>query len=165
MDKKGQVNLGLIVMVFITVLVGVVLFQVISQEVGRATTTSEINVTLGAVTNGTDVYMTDWRSISSPIIINGTTGSTIAAGNYTITNNAIDPTTGGLSIRIEPHADSPEVSSQVWNISGTAQPVTYIADSGGRALAGMIAIFFALAIAIIALEPTLRGGILNLIGR
>ncbi|KKM03669.1 hypothetical protein LCGC14_1772070, partial [marine sediment metagenome] len=39
---------------------------------------------------------------------------------------------------------------------------TYVAESGARSVIGLIAIFFALAVMVVALEPTLRQNLLNL---
>jgi len=156
MDKKGQIGLGLILVVFMTILVGVILFQAIAQEVGGATsTTTVVETSLGTATNGTAIYLTDYRALSDVVIINGTTaGGVVGSGNYTVTNNVVDPTTGGLAVSILPAA-SEGYYSQTWYLNATAQPTTYIAESGGRAVAGLIVIFFALAIAVVALYPTL----------
>jgi hypothetical protein len=158
MNKKGEIGLGVIVITFITILVGVIFFQVIAQEAGSSTTLDTlVNTSMGLVTNETTVYLEDYRNIASPVIVasNGSDVNELAAGNYTLTNNAINPTTGSLSVSILPEADG-LYSGKQWNISGTAQPVTYIAESGARAVAGLIAIFFALAVLLVALIPTLR---------
>ena len=164
MNKKGQVvskELGLIIIVAITLIVGVIFFQLIAQQVGESTNTIAVaNHTLDTVVNGTTQYLTDYRAISSVLVYNktngtaGTQGPEIGSGNYTVTNNVIHPTTGALTVSILPDATSDVIG--IWYISGTAQPLTYIADSGGRTVAGLIAIFFALAVAVVALTPTLR---------
>ena len=165
MNKKGQMEVGGIIVAAITIIVGVILFVAIAQEVGSSTSTITLaNLTLGTQTNGTTTYLTAYRAISNVVIVgNGSTPLQLSSGNYTITNNVIDPTTGGLSVSILPTADL--YSGTGWNISGTAQATDYIADSAGRAIAGLIAVFFALAILVVALTPTLRGGVLNLIGK
>ena len=143
------------------------LFMLIGLKFISGTNTYPIvNVSLGVVTNGTDIYLTDYRALSSVVMINGTSWESIHAGNWTLTNNVIDPTTSQLSVRISPNADFPQYSAGgVWLLSATAQPTTYIADSGARSVAGLIAIFFALAIAVVALTPTLRSGVLELMGK
>ena len=172
MNKKGEVNMfGIILVSFMAIIVGVILFQVIAQTVGDSTNTvSVVNESLDTVVNGTLQYLTDYRSISSVVILNETDPSGFTAnetlltsGNYTITNNVIHPTTGDLCVSIEPTASANVKSA--WQVSATAQPLTYIADSGGRAMAALIVIFFALAVAVIALEPTLRSGVLDAIGK
>jgi hypothetical protein len=161
MKKKGQadIGIGVILITFITVLVGVIFFQSIAQQAGEGTSLVTVTeLSLGTQTNGTTYYLTDYRALSDVVIRSDTT--TLDDGNYTVTNNVIDPTTGGLAVSILPAS---EYSGQTWVLNATAQPVTYIAESGGRAMAGLIAIFFALAVAVVALIPTLRSGVLNMI--
>lgn len=159
MNKKGEVGIGTIVVVFITIVVGVILFQTIAQQVGESTNTVSINKTLSTAVNGTAQYLTDYRSVSSVIVYN-TTGGIVGSGNYTVVNNAIDPTTGSLSISITPDA-SAGYAGYVWKLAGTAEPVDYIGDSGGRTVATLIVVFFALAVLVVALYPTMKSGVFN----
>lgn len=163
MDKKGQIEVGAILITAITLIVGVILFTAISQQVGSTTTLVTPNVTLNTVVNGTAQYLTDYKSLTSVVVQNETGGSIVAAGNYTVTNNFIHPTTGALSVKILPDASTNVLTA--WYVSGTAQPLDYIDDSAGRAIAGLIAVFFALAIAVVAMTPALRSGLMNLIGK
>jgi len=164
MNKKGQEGLGMIIVVAITLIVGVILFTAISQQVGTSTSTiTVVNESIDTVVNGTAQYFTGYRALSDVVILNETGTTILLATNYTITNNVINPTTGALSVRIVP--DATEIFKSAWRVSGTAQGTDYIADSGSRAVAGMIAIFFALAIAVVALTPTLRSNLLSALGR
>jgi len=166
-SKKAQAfNIGVIMVVFISILVGVIFFQTIAQESGTSTNLATIvQENIGNATNGTAIYL-DYRSLSNVIIMNGTAtgGTVVAAGNYTITNNVIDPSDGTLSVSILPKAVF-GLYSKTWYMNATAQRTTYIPDSGGRAIVGLIAIFFALAVIVVALEPTLRSGVLDMINR
>jgi len=157
MNKKAEVGkeLGAILIVFITILLGVILFQAIAQESGKATT-------LGAYTNFTttlaapeeSIYLTDIKHISSIVIENcSAAGAVFDAGNYSVTNNFVHD--GALTVRITTTAGSNYNLTAV-NISGVTQPLTYIDDSGARSMVPLIAIFFALALAVVALVPTLR---------
>jgi len=159
--------------VFISILVGVIFFQTIAQESGTSTNLATIvEENIGTATNGTTIYL-DYRSLSNVILINGTAtgGAVIAAGNYTLTNNVIDPSDGTLSVSILPKAGAGlygktwYMNATTWYMNATAQRTTYIPDSGGRAIVGLIAIFFALAVIVVALEPTLRSGVLDMINR
>tara|TARA_R100001530_G_C4318319_1_gene154972 strand:+ start:61 stop:564 length:504 start_codon:yes stop_codon:yes gene_type:complete len=167
MNRKGQgaLGIGIIITVFITVIVGVILFQAIAQESGRSTSlTTVVEEDIGTITNGTAIYL-DYRFLSDIIMQNGTAGGVVVnAGNWTLTNNIINPSNGQLSVRIVPEANTGYYGVN-WFMNATAQPTTYVADSAGRAIVGLIAIFFALAIAIVALEPTLRSGVLNMLGK
>lgn len=170
MNRKGETNtLGIIIIVAVTLIVGVTLFQVIAQEVGKSTNTITLsNATVGTMTNGTTIYLTDYRAISNVVIFNETGDVPIPSTNYTLTNNVIDPTTGGLSVSIEPNVTV--TAPYAFNvgtatIDGVAQPTTYIAESGGRAMANLIVIFFALVIAVVALTPSLRNEVMSWIGK
>lgn len=158
MNKKGQ-NVNLMIGVFISVIVGLVLFQVIAQNVGGSTNTvAVVNESLGVITNGTDIYLTNYRAISDVVIYNTTGNVIIAAGNYTITNNALD-TNNALSVAVNGNAST---KFNTWSISGTGQPVTYISDSGSRSVAALIVIFFALMILAVAMTPVLREKMLDM---
>lgn len=164
MNKKGQnaLGIGIIMVVFITIIVGVILFTAIAQQAGDVTNTVDLadtQATLGA--NGDSIYL-DYRSLGGTVVIENSTGGVIAAGNYTITNNALDPSDGTLSVQIQ--TDTTEYENELVNItSAGTQPQTYVGGAA-NSITGLIAIFFALAIAIVALTPTLRSGVLNAVG-
>ena len=164
-NKKGQLNLGIILVSFIAIIVGVVLFQAIAQEAGSATgLTSLTDYSLGTQTNATTYYIDNYRDLGTYTIYGNGTVAPVAltAGNYTVVENIVNPTTGALAVSILPAS---EYTATVWQINATdVQASTYVSDSAARSIVGLIAIFFALAIAIIALEPTLRSGVLNMIG-
>ena len=154
-------GLSVILVAFMAIIVGVVLFQTIAQEVGSSVNTvTVVNASLGTADNATTVYLTDYRSISDVVIYNESGKEIVPANNYTVTNNVLNDDEE-LAISVLPDGAWTEFQGYTWTISGTAQPVTYIASSGGRAMASLIVIFFALAIAVVALEPTLREGILS----
>ncbi|HDK42072.1 MAG TPA: hypothetical protein ENG87_01730 [Candidatus Pacearchaeota archaeon] len=164
MNKKGQSavgGLGMFMVIFITVIVGVVLFQTIAQNVGSSINTVSVDMNITTPANGGVYNFTNYRALSSVTITNATGGETIAAGNYTIANNQV--VNGALATTLT--VDDAEYASSLWNVAATGQPLTYIADSGGRAMASLIVIFFALLIAFVALEPTLRSGILEALGK
>ncbi len=159
MNKKGQMGVGMIVLIAITIIIGAIFLEVIAQEVGGATSTIAItNESISTVVNDTAQYL-DYRALSDVVVINATNGTAafttlgpvVGSGNYTITNNVINPTTGGLAVRILPDADAKHKSA--WKISATAQPTTYIADSGSRAMANLIVVMFALAILAAVIGP------------
>ena len=161
MNNKGQ-SMQMLVIVFIALIVGVILFQTVAQNVGEATNLGSIvNTSLATVVNGTTQYITDYRAISDVIIINETNNVVIAAGNYTITNNVVY--NGALAISILPATDIGLKTA--WKVSGTVQPLTYIDDAGSRSMASLIVIFFALAVGLIALYPVYESKVLELIGR
>lgn len=161
MNKKGQALNG-ILLTFIGIVVGVILFTAVSQEVGNSTNTVAVaNTTLATTVNGTAQYITGYKAISSVVVYNAT-GGTIASGNYTIENNVVY--NGALAIKITPTVNS-AIYLSAWKVSGTAEPTGYISDSAARNVAGLIAIFFALAIAVVALTPTFQGKLLEAFGK
>lgn len=162
MNIKGQLGVGTIIVTAIALIAGVIFFQSIAQQVGSSTSTVAVaNETLDSVVNGTSQYLTNYRALSDVVILNATDPSgftpnatVIGSGNYTVTNNVIDPTTGGLSVQITPDATAGWTSA--WQVSGTGQKPDYIADAGGRSMASLIVIFFALALVAAALYPVLK---------
>ncbi len=168
MNKKGEsdIGFGALIVVFMAIIVGVVFFQVIAQEVGRSTNTVTLeNVSLGSAAVDDTAQYLNYRALSGVVIFNATGDVPVPTSNYTVTNNVINPTTGALSVSITPNTPSAGYELGVWTVDATAQPTTYVAESGGRAVVGLITIFFALAIAIVAIEPTLRSRILESMGR
>jgi hypothetical protein len=159
--KKGQAGFGGILVAFISIIVGVTLFVVISQTVGTSTDTVAVaNVSLGAtVVNGTTQYLTGYVALSDVVIYNETDDALIPSTNYTVTNHVVY--NGAEAVSILPQTTSDLKS--VWQVSGTAEPQGYIGGAG-RSMALLIPIFFALLIAVLALEPTLRGGLKDLMG-
>ena len=160
--KKGEMEeLGMIILVAITLIVGVIFFQAISQEVGKTTTISGLtNSTQTLAAADASIYLTDYRALSDVVITNATGAyQLINSANYTVTNNVVY--NGNLAVQIETTTDS-EYGEVSVNISAVAQKVTYIPNSGARAVAGLIGIFFALAVLVVALSPTLRSGVLDM---
>lgn len=162
-NKKGEINVGTLMVVFISVIVGVILFTAVAQQVGTTTNTVTLaNYTATAAANGESFYITDYKGITVSSITNGTTGTALEeTTDYTVTNNVVY--NGALATQVTVNADTYE--SETWAINGVAQPLTYISDSGSRSVASLIAIFFALMIALVALVPTLRSGVLEMVGK
>lgn len=153
MENKNY--LGLLLVAFLAIVVGVVLLQSAADQVAITTNTIAYNNTFGSdIVNETTQYLTDIRAIGGTIVVvNRTNGVVIGAGNYTITNNVAY--NGGLAVSMKPVINN-EIYAYGWRISGTAQPIGYIDDTAGRSIANLIIIFFALAIAVIAIYPTLK---------
>jgi hypothetical protein len=161
--KKGQIGIGMFLMAFIGIVVGISLFLAVAQGVGTATSTvNVVNKSLGLVSNSTTVYLTDYRSISNVVVYNATT-QVVNAANYTVTNDVVN--NGALSVSFLAINTTGYTGAggvpYTWYISGTAQPVDYVGGAG-RQIALLIPIFFALLIAVIALEPTLRSKVLEM---
>ena len=160
MNNKGQTGqVGLVVMLAIVVIVGAIFIQASAQNVGTTTNTVEVaNTSIATVVNGTAQYLTNYRALSDVEIYNETNGTVgfkgikLAAANYTITNNVVH--NGALSVKITP--DASEAFKSAWLVSGTAQPLTYIDDGGGRSIAGLIVILMALALMAVVVGNAVR---------
>ena len=146
-------KIGIIVSLFVAIIVGVVLLQSSAQNVGDAVNTVTIaNQSLTSnIVNGTPQYLTNIKSISNVVVYNET-GGIVGAGNYTITNNVIYNGQEAVSIV----GDTTAAYKSKWKISGTAQPLGYIADSGGRSVASLVVILAALAIVAVVLYPSIK---------
>lgn len=159
MNRKGEIGLAIIVMAFVTILVGVILFQAIEQEVGKSTTLINVINSTQAWTVNTTFYISGYKVFNDVTITNASSGHVVPAGNYTVTNNVLHPTSGELTVSVIPNGGQDLVleATGSWNVSSeNAQTLTYVPESGARSIATLIGIFFALAILIVSLSPTVR---------
>ena len=154
-NRKGQVGVGLFMALFISVIVGLVLFQGSAVFVAQATDTQVSNnrtYTLGAI--GTTIDLAGQELIDTPVVTNATNSAQIVpTSNYSITEG-ISTITGLKRIRLTSLGGN--YSSTSVNISYTFGPEGYIDDAGGRSVADLVLIFSALLIAVVALTPSLR---------
>jgi len=164
MNRKGAegITIGAIIMVFVGVIFGlVILTDGISNQVASITQTATVvNSTQTFPAAGANLTLTG-QLVSDFIATNSTDGVTIGTGNYTIYNMQL--LNGELTALLE--ANTTPYNSQDVNLSYTYEPFGYQTNSGSRALLGLIIIFAALAIAVFALVPTLRSGVLQLVSR
>ncbi len=170
MDKKGEntmAGIGIFIGVFVIVIVGIALFQASAQNVGQVQDllTIENRSLTGPAVDGTAQFFTDIKFIESVLVFNATGDVEVPADNYTIANNVIN--NGALVVSITPTTVAVELGMEAgtWTIDGTAQPLGFIPESGARSVAGLIAIFFALAIAVISMTPSLRSEVLRMMGK
>lgn len=158
MNNKGQTGIGALLLVFVAVIVGVALFQSSAQSIGSAVNTVTLaNTTIDTPANGTAYVFSGYRSLSSVVVYNGS--ALVPSTNYTVANDQI--VNGLLVATITPTA-SAEYREYDWNVSAIAQPDTYIADGGARSITSLVLVFSALAIAVVALVPSLRSGVLDI---
>lgn len=162
MNRQGQMDLGVILIVFITVIVSVVLFTTAAQLIGDSTNTVTVaNITFETPANGTagNIFGKSWTSL---VVYNATDDFLIDSNNYTLANNQV--VNGVLTATLTPDA-SIEWADFDWHLSGVVEPTTYISSGGGRAIANIIVVFFALAIVVVALSPTFRNKALDFVSR
>lgn len=154
--KKGQVGMGLVLVAFVAIIVALALYTGALPFIGTATNTQVlVNQTFTSpAASGSTVDLVGQELLDTPIVTNATGALLIEDANYTIAEavSAVD----GLK-RITYTADTAEFNDQELNVSYSYGAEGYIDNSGGRSIATLIAIFAALAVAVIALVPTLRG--------
>ena len=167
-NKKGSSDFGMtgtILVVAIAIIVGLILFTATAQQIGESVNTVTVNNrTITAPAVGGVYNITDFRSISSFSMVNTTGGQIAGSTNYTIANNQISPTTGALQSTITMNSTASTFAGIAVNISFVGQPLTYIDDSGGRAVTNIILIFLAIAIALVALYPLYGNQLRDLLG-
>ena len=174
MNNKGQgVNLGLLITVAITIIVGLVLLVPVAQEAGFNTdkiTYTNVSTPIGA--NGSYYNWTDMTVIDSIEVYNYTNASgimttiepvlIIAAGNYTTYNEVVVGDVEVSQYRVE----NALFASTAYglNITRIGEAPTYIGGGAGS-ITKLIIVFFAIGIMVIALIPTTRSKILEAFGR
>lgn len=167
MNNKAENSnmIGVLIMTFITIIVGVILLIAAAEQIGITTDSTLFNSTVTAAANASSIDLEGQDILSTPIVVNGTNNETnaspIITGDFEFTE-IVSLTTGvkTISMRtiIATHA------SEVVNVTYDYGSDGYIDNSGGRALASIILVFMALAIMVVALTPVLRNGLKDLMG-
>ena len=161
MNKKGQIGVGSIVIVAIAIIVGLVLLQASSAPVATITdTVTNVNTSFTAPGGLGQTVTLLGQANRNLIVVNGTNGVVIPASNYTIRNYVVS--NGQLISTLEPNG----LTTLGWQnktilVTATTEPYGYDTNGGGRAIASLIIVFFALAIAVIALLIILKSGIIE----
>jgi hypothetical protein len=162
MNKKGQDSLsymGVIIGIFVTIIVVLALFQSSAQNMSAAVNTLVLdNKSYTAPASEVTIDLLGQELLSTPVVINGTSEAAVPTTNYTIAEG-ISTTTGLKVIQYTSHAIG--YAGEPVNITYTYGADGYIEDSGARSVAGIILIFAALAVAIVALVPTLRNSLID----
>lgn len=165
MNKKGQTArlVSTLIVIAIAVVVGVVLLQASAQNVGQVRDLVTVsNATLGTLVNGTTTYITDYKSCTSFKVWNATGDVEVPSAGLTTTNNVVY--NGQEAISVLPNvAEGYKVADSTYD--GICQPLTYEPNAGNRAIALLIVVMFALAIGVVALTPTLRSGVMDMLGK
>jgi hypothetical protein len=162
MNKRGLgdgITIGSFILMFVAIIVAVSLLTGgITGNVGILTTKSVItNQTITFPSNITSVTLRG-QAVDS-VVVKNASGFTIPSGNYTISNYVVSngqliSTITGVGLLF---------SGNATNISYVSEPYGYDTNGGGRVIANLIIIFAALAIAVVALVPVLRNGVIDLV--
>ena len=162
MNSKGQINIGGILIAFIGVIVGLLLFQAMNPFIGDATGKNSITVENSTTTlpaSGSPVDFDGQELIGSATVTNASGGQIVPTTNYTFAEGVGSDGVKGLIFE----GTSGSYVGQSVNLSYSAYPDGYIDNAGGRSIALLIPIFAALLIMVIALVPSLRSGLMDMI--
>jgi len=166
MNKKGittgGITIGAFIITAVALIVGLTLFSgSIAGNIGTLTQTIQVtNETITAPAAGGNTTLRG-QAATSFIATNATSGAVIPSTNYTITNYNLNSATGVIEAKLTIKAGT--YAGQPWNVSYIYEPLGYVKESGGRTIAGLVGIFVALAILVVALVPSLRGGLSDLV--
>jgi len=161
MNRKGiTVTIGAIILTFVGVIFALaILTGGLTDPIAQVTQTFDVdNETHTFPENGTNLQLTG-QAISNVEVTNASGGEVVPTSNYSIYNrlNVNGVLTAGIT------GDGSAYHGNSTNISFTYEPFGYDTNSGGRAIAGLIIIFAALAIAVFTLIPTLKSGVLEML--
>jgi len=160
MNRKGEGEVSMILVVAISLIAGLVIYGAIVSEVGKMTTTSMIyNQTYTAPATGVVIDLDGVELIGTPIVYNESTGDVVPTSNYTI-DEGISATTSQKTIRYTSLGGL--YDSVGINVTYERGNDGYIAGSGARSMVALIAVFAALALAVVALTPVFRSGVMDL---
>ena len=165
MNKKGvsNISLGIILMVFIGIIVALALYTGgIAPAVGVSTTIPSMvgNQTVTAGASGACVELANGQRAISGYQLNATNNSYVISGNFTYNQRIGADGLIASALCTIAIAGNTYANSSV-NVSYTYEPDGYMSDSGSRSIFAIIAVFVALAIAVIALYPTLKVAVDN----
>lgn len=158
MNKKAQGQVSYVAIsigIFIAIIMGLVLFQASASNIGQSITSGEYNGTaVGTVYDltaaGTETVLTGQELLSTPLVINRTGAAIDCSTNVTIAEG-VDSISGVKRVIMTTvavyDADDRGFCREV-NVSYDYGPEGYIDSSGGRSIASLILIFFAVAIGI-----------------
>jgi len=161
--KKAEMNgLGMILIAFVGIVVGIALYTTLFGYVGQMTgdQVDVVNQTLITPANGAIADLTGQELVGTPVVSNGT--FIITTGNYSVTE-CVKASTGLKGVCYK--TLTAYGAAQRYNITYSYYADGYVDSSGGRGMVLLIPIFAALAIAVVALTPTLREGFLDMIGK
>lgn len=167
MNSRGQQGdmLKMIIVAFMAIIVGISLFIAAGADIAETTNTVTVSEqTLTAPAANASINLNGKLVESGYTFVNATGRELITIpGNFTVENNQL--VSGTLTARLTAGAAANEYQGTSILANYTYQPDGYISESGGRSVATLIMIFFALAIMVVALVPALRSGVMNLFSR
>jgi hypothetical protein len=156
--------------------VGVFLTTVIALIVGLVLITDGISEPVGLITNTIHRHNVTYTfpANQSTVTLEGQANRNVVLQNATLSNiTGLVPTTnysienyviladGTLGSRLR--AAQSNYNSRSVNITSDLEPLGYDTNSGNRTIIGMIVLFSALSVVVVALVPTFRDGFMDLV--
>lgn len=174
MNKKAQTDkgIGIIIVFAVAAIVAMILFQVISQQVGDVTTTGRLdNSTFTAAAVNETILITGKKvvgGVSTVIAINTSGNGSIdkpfgiedISSNFTFIDNTV--INGNLGIGMQT-ADKSAFAGQEVNLSYSLEPVGFISESSARNIANLIVILTAIATLGVAIFYLFKSGMADII--
>lgn len=162
-NKKGEVKtsgVGLFIIVFVALIVGLALIVPTAQNVGQSTQTltfTNQSFTLPAL-NG--IIVLNGQAANNVVVFNRSAAVyvLVPATNYTITN--YDVSTGTLRTTLK--LIDATFANNAANITYISEPIGYVTDSGSRSILTLIVIFTAIGILAIGLYQVRNNGLLDM---
>ncbi len=165
MNKKGQVEIGGFIMIAIVAIVGAILLVASAQNIDPVRNTQSIeNFTYTVGENNTNQSIPGQAIVGTVTVTNQTGANTIDGATFREHSNQVVDGTLTARLEYDDTTDSGLIGEAV-NISYNSQPDGYATSGGARALTGIIIVFFALAIAVVVLVPTLKSKLLEGMGK
>lgn len=166
MDKRGEkvgLGLGTFLSLFIAVLVGLVLIPAVGVFTGQATNTNtNSNETITAPDVNVTIDITGQSLLNTAIVFNGSSQVQLASSDFRI-DEGVSTNTGLLSIQYT--SLSAPFANRTVNLTYDFGADGFVDNAGARSLVGLIILFMALSIAIIALSPIMKNGLFDLVGK
>ena len=154
-NTKGQMGVGMMITLAITVIVALVLLPSIAQNVGTTSTTGTATAAqYNPAAAGSSIDLTGQEYLSTATVVNES-GTFNCANNVTIAEG-VSPRTGTKRIIMTSVATFSSVYCSTVNVTYNYAPEGYIDDAGGRSMALLITLLAALAIAAVAIGYSVK---------
>lgn len=149
-------KIGMLVLTAVALIVGLILLQSSAQNVGVGSDTATLtNYSFNLPSaEGGKITLPGQELLSSAVVWNKTAQAITNTSVYSIAEE-VSSTTGTKRIVLTMNK-YPTMYNMASNISYTYGVEGYIDDGGGRAVAGIIVLMFAIALAVVALYPTIK---------
>ena len=141
MNRKGSLEVGGFIMLFVALVVGLNLIVPSAQNIGQVTDLNRVSnqtVTIPAALN-TAIALSG-KQATNVLVYNST--NLVTSGNYTVSNDVLS--NGVLTSNIKFTVAG--YNGTAVNLTYDSAPVTYSNDAGARTMSQLVIIFAALAL-------------------